>query len=384
MDAEHGSSRMDENAAASASSSQVAPQRRGRRLLGRTSVRRAALLASVVPAFAIISCAEPQKGPPMPETFNWLPTECAPARYPMYLLKGDLVYPNGESIYIPDQRAVNNGWGEHGSSHLVEPEFKPVPSALDITWFSFVENRFYAGRFELPYKRLQELFELGVASADAEERWPIDRIVVGMAPGGDVSVWVGARAIVKEVAMFRAQPADLPWSAVQDDPETSRHAFIELWLAETLEPEVLAEVRRAPIPAGRWTSYSKRYAWSPRLLAGVRGRDLWVRGLNGEVEWLDVSGTRTDVDPPPSTRAIPESLTLLWTTQEGVALSVEITLDEAESMAAFAKLESAPAEGPIELMIDPSEQGEHPTVLLKRGRFVLRLERLATAVYLAD
>lgn len=316
-------------------------------------------------------------------TFEWLPTECAPAAYPMSIVKGNLVFANGQSLYIPDDRLLYNGWGAEGSTHIVGEKLKPLPVRLDLSWFSYTEDRFYGGRFEMPTAKLMELFRAGTASPEGGERWPYDRIIVGMAPGGDLSVWAGARRIVKEVAVFRAPPVNLPWSVVLDHPTITRAEHIADSLKESLPPATLKRVKSGPVPVGRWALFAKRYPWSPQLRAGLAGRDLWIKGLNGEVEWLDLSGTRKDSDPPPLTRGAPRELSLYWRTAGGANLNAEITLDEDESLAAFAKLAGMASPETITLLLEPGETATTVDVFLRRGKILYRFERSEVKIYRA-
>ena len=314
-------------------------------------------------------------------TFEWLPTESAPTDYLMFIVKGDLFFADGTSLYIPDRRQVHNGWGLRGSTHDVGDTLKPLPTRLQLAWFSFVEDRFYGGRFDLPTNRLQELFSKGTASPDGNQRLPYDRIIIGMAPGGDVSVWVGARRIVKEVATFRAQPAELPWTSVLDNPTVTRAEYIALSLQDALSPEVLKRVQSTPVPVGRWAQFAHRFPWVPRLQPGVVGHDLWIKGLNAEVEWLDLTGTRKDVDAPPPDRGAPRELSLYWRTARGLNLSADITFDENESMAAFAKLASVRSTDPMTLLLEPADTATTVDVLLQRGKIVYRFEHLTVKIY---
>jgi hypothetical protein len=204
-----------------------------------------------------------------------------------------------------------------------------------------------------------------------------------MAPGGDISVWAGARRIIKEVATFRAQPASLPWSKVLDNPTVTRAEYVALELKRALSPEALKRVQSTPVPVGRWALFARRFAWTPRLQAGSTGRDLWIKGLNGEVEWVDLTGTRKDVDPPPATRGAPSELSLYWSTPGGSHLSADITLDADESMAAFAKLSSVVSPEPMTLLFEPADPATTVKVSLQRGAAQYRFERVEVKIYRA-
>jgi hypothetical protein len=315
-------------------------------------------------------------------SFEWLPTESAPSNYPMYIIKGDLIFENGESIYIPDQKIINNGWGKETSTHIVGDTFKPLPTQLQISWFSFTEDRFYAGKFDLPKDKLLELFQHGTASPyENNERWNFDRIVVGVAPGGDVAVWAGAGRIVKEIRVFRAQPADLPWSLVLDNPNYSRQQHISESLEEALSPQVLKQVKANPVPLGKWAIFAKRYPWIPKLSNSVTGKDLWVKSFNGEIEWLDLTGTRHDIDRPPQNRAIPEEVSIYWRSAGGINLTADISFNEEETLAAFNKLGNLVSPEPMILIFEPSDTTTSVDVLLQRGKAVYRFQHSIVKIY---
>jgi len=64
------------------------------------------------------------------DKFNWFPSESAHKDFPMKIIKGDFIFLDGGSTYIPDHRLINNGWGEVGSHHIIGENFKPVPTLL--------------------------------------------------------------------------------------------------------------------------------------------------------------------------------------------------------------------------------------------------------------
>ena len=316
------------------------------------------------------------------DKFEWLPTESAPSTYPMYIIKGDLIFENGKSIYIPDQRIINNGWGKETSTHIVGETFKPLPVQLKISWFSFTEDRFYEGKFDLPKDKLLSLFQSGVANAYFKnERWPFDRIVVGLAPGGDVAVWAGAGPILKEIRLFHAKPVDLPWSLVLDNPNYSRQQHISESLEEVLSPEDLKKVKSTPVPIGKWAEFSRRFSWTPKIQGQVVAQDLWIYGLNGEREWLDLSGTRKDVDPYPGDRATPEKLSLYWQTASGQNLTADITLDEAETMGAFRKVGALKNSEPMILTLEPSAAATTVDVKLQRGKLIHSFKNATVKIF---
>lgn len=99
------------------------------------------------------------------DKFDWQASESAPRYYPMRILAGSLSYHDGSgSLYIPDGSDIDKGWGLGISSHVTGERLKPLPNRLGISFFSYTENQFYQGKFDLPYDKILKLFQEGYYS----------------------------------------------------------------------------------------------------------------------------------------------------------------------------------------------------------------------------
>lgn len=286
------------------------------------------------------------------DRYDWLPTESAPLTYPMEIVRGDLVFPDGSSIYIPDKKVFHNGWGELGSTHVVGDETKPVPGTLDITWFSYTEDKFYAGVFELPSETMLTLFNRGFVGPVTGGRTTYHRIIVGLAPGGHISVWLAGEGIVVEVAAFTAAEANVRWRAVLDNDQISRADYVRMVLEETLGPEGLARLAREGVPTGLWERYRRRYPWTIEVV-GAAPISARTGAFNGERENIDLIKRR----PPRELRAVPRQIKLDWRSASGRKLTATFDLDEPQVFQAFEKLMAAgdPAKRALELRLVVTE-----------------------------
>ena len=125
------------------------------------------------------------------DKYNWQATESAPKSYPMQVVSGTLFYHGqNQGLYVPDGSSIDDGWGSGISSHIVGPDLKPLPDRLQITFFSYTENQFYVGKFDLPYEKILALFKAGYDLRRGGGHTTYGQIVVGIAPGGAVAVWV--------------------------------------------------------------------------------------------------------------------------------------------------------------------------------------------------
>jgi hypothetical protein len=301
--------------------------------------------------------------------FEWLPTECAPKQFPVHLIRGNLFFADGGSVCVPDGRTVANGWGMFGSTHIVGSAAKPVPVRLELSWFSYTENRFYQGTFELPAEEMLTLFKAGVTEPRTGRQLGFERIIVGMAPEGVVSVWMGAWAEVVEVASFIAPVATLPWEKVLNNPEVPRAAFIRRTLEKRLGEEGLARLSREGVPKGLYQRYRIRYRWRPQIAGDGTPTGLWIQSFNGENSFVGPGGPAVARD----SRPVPAEAQFNWTTPGLRAQTAKITFDEAEIFAAFEKLTRGETSHPLALEIEAAERGA--AVSLRADQYILPLEK---------
>jgi len=306
--------------------------------------------------------------------YKWLPTESAPTAYPVKLIQGLLSFPGGGRVAVPDDRNVNNGWGQRGSVHIVGDPMKPVPERLDITWFSYTEDKFYTGAFALPQKAMADLFAAGLP-ADRLTGKPIgyDRIIVGMAPGGLVVVWMAAGPEVVEVASFQAQDSTVAWDRVTDNKDLSRQEYVRKLLEIKLGAAGLAQLDKDGVPARKYNDYRSPFAWQATL--GGQGTTAVVQAFNGE-NWF--VGPKGPWLARPG-RPVPSMIELEWTSSTGQPRAARVHFDEAEAFAAFRKLSRDDPKRAFRLLLEPSDAGVG--VSLRDDQYVLPLQKVRVELF---
>ena len=307
---------------------------------------------------------------------DWLPTESAPEDAPAFVVDGLLSFPGG-TAELPARRIARNGWGRRGSTRLVGALRKPAPHGLQLSWFCYRENRAWQGRFVLPQARIEALMAKGVVTGPRRERMPWDRVVVGMAPGGAVAVWLAAGATTCEVATFRATPIELPWERVLDNPAIPREQHVRDVLAEA--PAVVSALARAEMadPIKTWLRRHTPWHWAPAVGPRVDATRLVVRGWNGEFEPFLVDGAFS----PRTRRAAPRELQFDWTDRAGVRRGAQVQVDEDEVYRAFARLAGPAGSLPITLHLEPEADGRELAVVLRSRHGTLRLREGLTQVF---
>lgn len=299
---------------------------------------------------------------------EWWPTECAPEDAPAFVVGGVLSWPGG-AAQLPGGRLAMNGWGRRGSTRLAGVAAKPAPEALALTWFSFREDRAYQGRFPLPQVRIAALMAEGVAAGPQRRRVPWERIVVGMAPGGAVAVWLAAGATTCEVATFRAAPCELPWSRVLDNPDIPREQHVREVLAEAAPLASVLAGSELDKPLTTWLRRHTRWAWTATVARPAVATRLVVRGWNGELEPWFVDGGF----PVRTARAAPRELQLDWTDQVGTRRGAQLVFDEDEVYRAFGRLAGPGGRLPLSLDLEPAPVGGDLAVVLRSRHGTLRL-----------
>jgi len=269
--------------------------------------------------------------------FEWHATQCAPEHYPMEIRLGTFLYHDKSGgLYIPSGATLFSGWGEMVSRHVTGPDKKPLPDRVDVYFFSYTEKQFYHGKFDLPYDEILALFRAG--HEENPDQPVYDGIMVGVAPGGAVSVWLkGYRT--KEVFFGQAEKVDINTGVglgVSFANEQEKDAYLEKQLANVLKPENLASLKKNGIPFGTWARYRKLYKWIPSYKDGKNSTDkeIYVKYLNGEKYRIP---TILSAELENTPRPLPKELKF-FVSVGNESLFYTITFEEFELMEAFEKL----------------------------------------------
>jgi hypothetical protein len=242
--------------------------------------------------------------------FEYQASESAPKKNVMRILAGSLSSDDG-SLYIPNMSDIDNGWGTGASSHVVGPDRKPLPKRLDVAFFSYLENQFYRGHFDLPYDKVLKLFKEGHYSPKEDKHITYHKFVVGVAPGGAVAVWLVSMDKTTEVFFGQAEKVEEDWRAMTDN-SMPRKEYVRQVTQESLKtPEAIAALHKNGPPIGLWSRYRTRYSWQP-VFTGItleNGRISTIMYFNGERDYLDYPLDKINAA---STRAVPSEIHFVW------------------------------------------------------------------------
>lgn len=310
------------------------------------------------------------------EKFEWRASNSAPKGCPIDIISGDFYFPGGGGLYIPTA-GIHAGWGREVSAHVVGPDQKSLPDSMEVVFFSYLEDRFYRGRFALPRDSIARLFAQGYRSfLTPSGHATYDALVAGVAPGGAVAVWASGGERQVEVFFGKAEPADLDWHRAMDAPPTvDRRGFVTSSLAEAAQSDPLVPIMMQHVPVGRWAAYRTRYHWRPAFEGIDRPERLdRVEFVNGERDYilLQPAGSGDVARPAPRFLIVDEARD---------KTSYRVSFDEQEITEAFAYLG---AEGkPFELVFVKAARDGKPTldVLVRDATETVPLRKAAVQAY---
>lgn len=138
------------------------------------------------------------------DKFEWNAGISAPKNYiaggPFveYFYKGKSVAGTSSGV------GINPGWGTTSGGYTGGDKFKPIPDSLSVSWRCGSDLVGYKTSFKLPEEKMKEFFEKNIKNADGSTD-SYRTIVTGMAPGGNVSVWIKGGNQTVEIIKSKAK-----------------------------------------------------------------------------------------------------------------------------------------------------------------------------------
>jgi hypothetical protein len=260
-----------------------------------------------------------QKKKPMDEIFEYMPTASAPAEYPMIIYSGVMLY-KGEALdYLDGLRDFNPGWGiENGD--MSPHGRRSVPDAIDFTWLSIAEKKFYTGKFNLPQEKIAKILREGYQIKGWGERDNYHYLVVGLAPKGLIVVSLAGLKRI-EIASFRAKETVVkPDLEVRNAEMFSKKYGRNGWdYCDFIMKEIEKETFRNPVLLDRlkkqgppnpdvYSIYQKRWKWSTKII--IKDNELYnfsYETCNGEKDFINDANLNDF-----SSKAIPYNFEVFW------------------------------------------------------------------------
>jgi hypothetical protein len=287
--------------------------------------------------------------------YEWGISVNAPIGYPIHVYAGRV-----GSEYITSDLWCSTEEPDWGSAYVNEGnDPKELPKDIDIVWFSFIENCFYNLQASLDYEKIEKLFKEGFEQRiryGELRHTTYDGLVVGLAPGGTVVVWVGkGYSPITEVGRFQASQIYLTETSDMDSHERlifDKEYRKSLATAPNIVPlEVQKANEGKPIPYNLWDRYAEtQYRWYPtfEIPDGKMG-DVFFQYWNGEANtifYTDLEPTterETILKPkvcqePIGKLPLYKEISINYKAFDGIKYSATITFDWEQSAETYKKV----------------------------------------------
>ena len=287
--------------------------------------------------------------------YEWGISVNAPIGYPIHVYAGR-VGPQ----YITSDLWCSTEEPDWGSAYVNEGnDPKELPKDIDIVWFSFIENCFYNLQASLDYEKIEKLFKEGFEQRiryGELHHTTYNGLVVGLAPGGTVVVWVGkGYSPITEVGRFQASRTYLTKTSDMDSHELlifDKEYRKSIATAPNIVPLKVQKANEGkPIPYNLWDHYAEtQYRWYPtfEIPDGKMG-DVFFQYWNGEANtifYTDLEPTterETILKPkvcqePIGKLPLYKKISINYKAFDGIKYSATITFDWEQSAETYKKV----------------------------------------------
>lgn len=252
-----------------------------------------------------------QKQNIMTDTYSYETGSGCDSYYPIETYQQVFYSANQEMINIDGLGVQRGPWGNGGVTYIKNNESgNKIPSSLKVGYYSDTEDKFYEGEFKIPSQKIEEYLreKSPIGDTDEKEGYKYNRIEVGFALGGRVTLWMKGKNWQKELITVKAKEAFPEWNIIFDD--TDRKEVVEDALRGNIFTEkVKNEVRTNSLPLNLWDIYDNRYNWKINLnlpAGGIVETTYIKRMINGEAEVIQ------GIDQKESKRALPYDVEFFW------------------------------------------------------------------------
>ncbi|OXA83093.1 DUF2931 family protein [Flavobacterium hercynium] len=210
--------------------------------------RRIYYLCSLLVTFLFLGCQEK-------DTFEWSAGLSGPRHYGSsgpfveFFYQGKSV--GGASIGT----GADLGWTITSSSYSGGKKFKPVPDSIFVNWVCASDRYEYEGGYKLPREKMIALFKKDVMDPFGLVRY--GKITTGMAPGGNVTVWLQGGQASTEICKFKVVNKGV-WK--ENDPDYNKYIKKHREVSEGFKESNIFHYLYG-IPYDTWETGEKKYEY---------------------------------------------------------------------------------------------------------------------------
>ena len=138
------------------------------------------------------------------DKYEWNAGLSGPKYYPSGAPRVEYFYKGKSVAGASIGTGADQGWGVTAGGYSGGDQYKDIPDSVAVQWVCSVDNYLYRGGARLPRERMLELFKNGFKTVYGMKT-TYTSIVAGMAPGGNVTIWLRGSERLTEVIRFKAQ-----------------------------------------------------------------------------------------------------------------------------------------------------------------------------------
>ena len=138
------------------------------------------------------------------DKYEWNAGLSGPKYYPSGAPRVEYFYKGKSVAGASIGTGADQGWGVTAGGYSGGEQYKDIPDSVAVQWVCSVDNYLYKGGARLPRERMLELFKNGFKTVYGMKT-TYTSIVAGMAPGGNVTIWLRGSERLTEVIRFKAQ-----------------------------------------------------------------------------------------------------------------------------------------------------------------------------------
>jgi len=188
------------------------------------------------------------------DTFDWNAGFSAPKYYGATGPFVEYFYQSQSIAGVSSGVGINPGWGITSGGYVGGDKYKTVPDSIAVKWICGVDRYSYEGGSKLPRNKMLELFKTkAIDSYGNQQEYSL--IVAGMAPGGNVTIWMQGGTGSTEICKFKTENKGV-WK--EDDPDYNKYIKEHRTISEAFKESSLFWKIHG-IPYSVWEKGEKEY-----------------------------------------------------------------------------------------------------------------------------
>jgi hypothetical protein len=275
---------------------------------------------------------------------EWFASGNAPLLFPTELMMGGFLFEDLSKLDILESLPFAATWGKAVSTHLLPEKYHPAPKYILIAWLSIVEKKFYAVLDELPKEQIEDL----LAEKNEKTKEPkYNTIIAGMAPCGNLAIWLSGNGITTEVAWMQGKEITIEMKDFAPKSKLSKEEYAEKALAECKEAHKNFQKNGLPDPT-LFEQYMQKFNYriTPKFENPAALEKIECFYYNGE---LNTTNSGEHVEN--TMRAKPQKIVLHWRTGK-IQYSGYFWTDETKIIETFAKFYNNDTQKEGELLVE--------------------------------